>query len=422
MNHSNQKNNQEIKVNGVVAEYNPFHNGHGYQLQDAKAQTEADYTIIVMSGSFMQRGTPALLDKFKRAEMALRNGADLVIELPTLYSASSADYFATGAVTLLDKLGVVNFLCFGSERGDVDTLKQIADILEDEPEEFSALLKQYLKQGLSYPIARTNALMRFRPDLSDCRDILSSANNILGISYLKALRRRNSPIKPVTTKRTSSDYHDRMLGTHQSSALALRHAIYDGSNLQALSDQMPASAYEILSAAIADGQCLQVNDLSGPLHYKLLMEADEGYTSYLDVSEELSDRIRNHLCDFTSFHDFCELLKTKDMTFTRISRCLMHILLNIKTDEMEMLQQTDYINYARVLGFRKDAEGLLTAIKENACIPLLTKLADAEQVLDETSLAMLKRELRMNAVYRSAAAIRSGTPMVSEYRIPLVIV
>lgn len=421
MNDSNPKSNQEFKVNGVIAEYNPFHNGHSYQLQDAKAQTKADYTVIVMSGSFMQRGTPALLDKFKRAEMALRNGADLVIELPTLYSASSADYYATGAVTLLDKLGIVNFLCFGSECGDVDTLQQIADILEAEPEEYSALLKQYLKQGLSYPIARTNALMRFRPDLSDCRDILSSANNILGIAYLKALKRRNSAMKPITTKR-SSNYHDRMLGTHQSSALALRHAIYDGSNLQALSDQMPASAYEILSAAITDGQCLQINDLSGPLHYKLLMEADEGYTSYLDVSGELSDRIRNHLCDFTSFHNFCELLKTKDMTFTRISRCLMHILLNIKTDEMEMLQQNDYINYARVLGFRKEAEGLLTTIKANACIPLLTKLADAEQVLDEDSFAMLKRELRMNAVYRSAAAIRSGTPMVSEYRIPLVIV
>ena len=146
VNYSNPKSNQEFKVNGVIAEYNPFHNGHGYQLQDAKAQTEADYTVIVMSGSFMQRGTPALLDKFKRAEMALRNGADLVIELPTLYSASSADYFATGAVTLLDKLGVVNFLCFGSECGDVDTLQQIADILEEEPEEYSALLKQYLKQ------------------------------------------------------------------------------------------------------------------------------------------------------------------------------------------------------------------------------------------------------------------------------------
>lgn len=422
MKKTNQTLDKSIKVNGVVAEYNPFHNGHSYQLQDARKKSGADYTIVVMSGSFVQRGAPALLNKYIRAEMALKNGADLVLELPALYSVSSAEYFATGAVTLLDKLGVVNNLCFGSECGDIRKLQPLADILLEEPAEYSALLKKYVKQGYTYPAARTAALTQYRPEFSDARDLLASANNILGVEYLKALRRRDSKLKPITTARTSSGYHDRMLGTHQSSALALRQAIYDNQDIKILSDQMPESAFAILSDALSAGETLQLDDLSAPLHYKLLMEADKGYAKYLDVSKELSERIRKHLYDFTNYREFCDLLKTKDMTYTRISRALLHILLNIKNDDLKLYEQADYICYARVLGFRKDAEDLLTAIKNHSSVPLLTKLADAEQILDETGLAILKKELRMNAVYESAAAIKSGRPMINEYRNPLVII
>ncbi len=413
---------KSMRVNGIVAEYNPFHNGHSYQLYDAKRQTGADYTVVVMSGNFTQRGEPALLDKYSRTEMALKNGADLVLELPVLYSVSSAEYFAIGAVALLDKLGVVDWLCFGSECGDIHKLGQLADILLDEPEEYSALLKKYLRHGLSYPTARTTALTQFRPDLSDARDVLASANNILGIAYLKAVRRRESKMHPITTARTSSDYHDRMLGTHQSSALALRQAIHDRRDIQSLSAQMPESSFEILNAALSGREPLQLNDLSAALHYKLLSEAEKGYSDYLDVSEDLSDRIRKHLYDFTGYRAFCDLLKTKDMTYTRISRCLLHILLDIRDTDVELYSQADYISYARVLGFRKEAERLLSAVKQRASVPLLTKLADAEQTLDETGLAILKKELRINAVYESAAAIKSGCPMVNEYRSPLVII
>lgn len=422
MKKTNQNLDKSIKVNGVVAEYNPFHNGHSYQLQDARKKSGADYTIVVMSGSFVQRGAPALLNKYIRAEMALKNGADLVLELPALYSVSSAEYFATGAVTLLDKLGVVNNLCFGSECGDIRKLQPLADILLEEPAEYSALLKKYVKQGYTYPAARTAALIQYRPEFSDARDLLASANNILGVEYLKALRRRDSKLKPITTARTSSGYHDRMLGTHQSSALALRQAIYDNQDIKIFSDQMPESAFAILSNVLSAGETLRLDDLSAPLHYKLLMEADKGYAKYLDVSKELSERIRKHLYDFTNYREFCDLLKTKDMTYTRISRALLHILLNIKNDDLKLYEQADYICYARVLGFRKDAEDLLTAIKNHSSVPLLTKLADAEQILDETGLAILKKELRMNAVYESAAAIKSGRPMINEYRNPLVII
>ncbi len=409
-------------VNGIVAEYNPFHNGHRYQLEDAKRQSGADYTVVVLGGNFMQRGTPALFDKYKRAEMALRNGADLVLELPSFYSASSAEYFATGAVTLLDRLGVVDCLCFGSECGDLNTLQRIADILLEEPAEYVSLLKQYLRQGASYPTARTSALVQYCPELSGYRDVLRSANNILGIEYLKAVRRRNSAMKPVSTIRSGSQYHDRMLGTQFSSAMALRQAIHATQDWTMLSTQIPEPAYRILCTALTDRRPLQLDDFSVPLLYKLLMEADAGYTDYLDVSAEVSDRIRNRLYDFTTFQAFCDLLKTKNMTYTRISRCLMHILLDMKTADMERYRQADYISYIRVLGFRKDAEALLSAVKKHAGLPLLTKLAEAEQILDETGLSMFKKELRINAVYESAAAQKSGCPMTNEYRSPLVIV
>lgn len=411
-----------MTVNGIIAEYNPFHNGHRYQLENAQSRTGADYTIVVMSGNFMQRGTPALVDKFRRAEMALRNGADLVLEIPVFYSVASAEYFATGATALLDKLGIVTHLCFGAECERLNILQRMADIFVDEPLKYSEYLKEYVRQGNSFPVARAMALIRYAPELSDCRDVLNSANNILAIEYLKALKKRDSQMHPVLTVRQGTDYNDRMLGTHQSSALAIRQAIYDHADLSALATQIPDSAFKILCDVLAKGEPIRLNDFSEVLHYKLLSEADAGYTQYLDVSTELSDRIRNHLCDFVNFSSFCDLLKTKDITYTRVSRCLMHILLDIREDDMAIYLQSDCIKYARVLGFRKESENLLTALKNTSSIPLLTKLADAQKSLNEFSYEMLKKELLISSYYGSATAIKTGVPMVNEYRSPLVIV
>lgn len=409
-------------INGIIAEYNPFHNGHSYQMQDALKQTGADYTIVVMSGNFMQRGAPAIINKYKRAEMALLNGADLVLELPAVYSASSAEFFATGAFTLMDKLGVADYLCFGSECGNLTTLGKIADILLEEPEDYVVLLKQFLKNGYTYPNARNNALMLFCPELCKDLNVLSYPNNILGIEYLKAIRRRKSSIKPITTLRGSSGYHDRMLNINQSSALALRQAINDHENLTMLSSQMPKSAYEVLTSALEQKRPLNSNDLSAAMHYKLLIDAEKGYTDYLDVSQELSDRIQKHLYDYKEFRSFCDLLKTKNMTYTRISRCLLHILLNIKDEDVETYRRADYIKYAKVLGFKKDSEALLSAIKNNADIPLLTKLADAESLLDDTGIRMLRKEIQINNIYEGISAIKSGSSMINEYSNPIVVI
>ncbi len=411
-----------MKVNVIIAEYNPFHNGHKYHLANATRKTGADYTIVIMSGNFVQRGAPALLDKFERAHMALLNGADLCLELPTCYAVCSAEYFANGAVALADKLGVVTHLCFGSECGNIEVLERIARILLEEPEVFSKSLKTQLKLGISYPIARTNALLQYDASLSNSRDVLSSPNNILGIEYIKALLRRGSAITPMTTIRVGADYHDKRLGEHQCSARAIRHALIAGQHLTQLKTQLPAEVYDIMEKACGNRNFMYSNTLSMALHYKLIQEKAHGYADYMDISPELSDRIVNHLYEFQSYDAFCDLLKTKDMTYTRISRCLLHILLDLKKEQMENYKQTDYVPYARILGFRKDSTPLLSAIKENASIPLISKLADADKLLNASAYAMLQNEVRMNDIYQSTLAQLTARPMENEYSTPIVIV
>lgn len=411
-----------MKVNGIVAEYNPFHNGHSYQLQHAKQLTGADYTIIVMSGNYVQRGAPAMVDKYSRTKMALQNGADLVLELPVCFATSSAESFAMGSVSLLDKLGVVDHLCYGSECGNTVILRKIASILVEEPESYRHLLKEFLHQGLSYPLARTNALLEYDPSLCSYRDVFSSPNNILGIEYDKALLRRKSTIQPVTTLRAGSDYHDRRLGIHQSSAKAIRQSLKAGISMDGIREQMPENAYEVLREYEQTRRFLFSNDFSEILHYKLLLEQAEGYTGFLDVSPDLSDRITKHLYAFETFDSFCDLLKTKDMTYTRISRCLLHILLDLKADTIQAAASKDYITYARVLGFRKESTPLLHAIKEHASIPLVTKLADAANILSSEDYVALQKELMQNDIYQSTSALLCHHSMVSELQKPIVIV
>ena len=409
-----------MKVNGIIAEYNPFHNGHKYQLETSRGLTGADYTVVIMSGDFVQRGAPALLDKHHRAEMALKCGADLVLELPAIYAASSAEYFAMGAVSTLDKLGVITHLCFGSECGDAEILAKIAQILLDEPEEYSAALRKYLKEGYSYPNARNWALFTSYPFLESYRDVFSTPNNILGIEYIKALLKRNCEITPITFRRTGAGYHDRMMDTEYCSAMALRQAFYAGQEADFIRAQMPPEALEVLRQSLDESPFIRSNDFSELLYYKLLLERDRGYKKYLDVSSDLSDRIRNNLDSYRDYDSFCDLLKTKNMTYTRISRCLLHILLNLKQDKLNDCKKSDYALYAHVLGMRKDAGELLSAIKEQSSIPLVTKLADADKQLDDIALDMLRQDILVSQIYRSVAFRDKKEPVVSEYSIPIV--
>lgn len=411
-----------MKVNGIVAEYNPFHNGHKYHLEEAKRVSGADYTIVALSGNFVQRGGPALLDKHSRTEMALRGGADLVLELPAIYSVSSAEYFAQGAISLLSSLNVITTLCFGCECGDIAILSRIAEILAEEPADFSQLLKYYLRQGYSYPYARSSALMQYCTDLSSSQPIFSAANNILAIELIKAILRQKSPLQPIAIKRIGPGYHNPVPEAQYCSALSIRQAIWEQENdASCVRAYIPESAAQLLTRRIAEKRIVQSNHFSSALYYKLLSEKEDGYEKYLDVSQSLSSRIANNLDRFVSFDDFCNLLKTKELTYTRISRCLLHILLNVTKEDIALCAELGQTPYARVLGFRRSASPLLSAIKKNASIPLITKLADAERKLDEDAANMLKQDTQISQLYHGVVAGLAGSEPLNEFTIPLVI-
>ena len=328
-----------MKAVGIIAEYNPFHNGHKYLIEKAKEITGADYAIIVMSGNFTQRGTPAITDKYIRTEMALLNGADLVIELPSHYACSSAEFFATGAITLLNKLGVVDSICFGSESGNITNLYNVAKILADEPEEFQQQLKLFLKRGYSYPMARNQALEATIPDFVNYMDVIKTPNNILGIEYIKALLRTNSTITPFTVQRIGSCYHDHKLSVAYSSAIAIRQSLEFGNSLEKIEDQVPKNCLSILSEHYNKSYPVFMDDFSTLLKYKLLTEAPNSFCKYADISSDLSDKIKKNIFKIDSINNFCDLLKSKDLTHARINRCLGHILLNIHQEEMDVLKE-----------------------------------------------------------------------------------
>ena len=402
-----------MKIVGLIAEYNPFHNGHQYHINKAKEITGADVAIVVMSGNFVQRGAPAIMPKHLRAEMALKAGASLMIELPVCYATGTAEQFAYGAVSILHSLGCVDAICFGSECGDINVLNELAGILCNEPKEYKESLQKHLRNGFSFPLARQKAIEEIYPS-QDFSNILEQPNNILGIEYLKALYRLNSNMKPYTIQRISSQYHDIDLQEEFSSATALRQTISNG-NFSNLSGQIPSNCMTLLEAHYQTRYPIYTNDFSLLLKYRLLNETKSSLTEYADVSEELANRIYNQRNEYIDFEQFCELLKTKEVTYSRVSRALLHILLRIK--------KTDYtdIHYARVLGFRTGDSDVLTVIKNASAIPLLTKLT-ATKNLSDSAVQMLDQDIYASNLYESVVTDKFKTPYINEYEHQIVII
>lgn len=415
-----------MKTVGIIAEYNPFHNGHLYQLEEAKKLTGADAAVVVLSGDFTQRGTPALIDKYARCEMALRCGADLVIELPVCFATGSAEYFAKGAVSILDSLSV-DALCFGSECGDIDALNRVADILAKEPESYRYSLRENLKLGMSFPAARSLALKSCfttpdAPDAVAIAGLLQSPNNILGVEYLKALKRRGSSMEVHTVVRKGAGYLEQGLksGTN-CSALAIRQALYDSSDTGRFQSFMPAEALSVLSRELSGGYPVIANDFSSMLFYRLLFLKEEGYTAFADVSEALSDKISRNLEQYLSFSQFCEeILKSKNLTYTRLSRSLMHILLDIRQKDLEEYGAAGDALYARILGFRKSSQPLFSTLGTG--LPLLSKLADSEKLLSPLAKRQLSTDIFAAHLYDSIVAQKTGRPIQNEYRRQIVLI
>lgn len=432
-----------MKTVGIIAEYNPFHNGHLYQLKKAKEITGADFAVVVMSGDFTQRGTPAVFDKYTRCRLSLLAGADLCIELPVVYATASAELFAKGAVSLLSALGV-DALCFGSECGEIAPLREIASLLFAEPPAYKEALNKALKEGLSFPSARAVAVRKCAhagslpgadvtasSSLSGvdaaASDVLASPNNILGIEYLKALlalekNGQHAPV-PYTIKREGDGYLSHTLSEESfCSAMALRKGIAEEN--PDLLRYVPESIRQEFSDTCQTKSALCADDFSGMLFYKLLSEKDAGYDSYLDVSSDLSDKIRKNLGTFTTFSAFCEnSLKSKDITLTRVYRSLLHILLSIKKEDLPAAAP-----YARILGFREASFEVFGCLSKKN-IPLLSRLKDASSLLSPEALSCLSKDIfaaqlyehvRMQHMLHKLHMQKDDCPFVSEYSRPVI--
>ena len=423
-----------MKIVGLITEYNPFHNGHLYHIQEAKRITGADTVIVVMSGDYVQRGVPAIMPKRLRAEMALKCGAAAVFELPVCYASGSAEYFATGAVALLSSLGVVDCLCFGSECNDLNALDHIADILLDEPAKYRFLLKKHLKSGLSYPAARMQAVTEYTGNAA-CASVLSDPNNILGIEYLKAIKKLDSRITPYTIKRAGAHYHDRQLSDeHLSSASAIRSLLaYSGAALQTdrsggtfdntpfsgilneLEEQVPSCCLELLKDYHRVSYTVYKNDFSLILKYKILNKHPDSLIRYMDVSEELANRICAQLDNYFNYKQFCDLMKTRETTQTRINRALLHIMLGIKKDDITEYIKGGFHYYARLLGVRKDREKILARIAKESPLTLLTRLSESES-LPAAGRKMLRNDILASNLYTSVVTDKYKTAYQNEYR------
>ncbi len=415
---------------GIIAEYNPFHNGHAYHLNQVRARSQADYLMIVMSGDFVQRGAPAIADKYLRTQAALLCGADLVVELPCLFACSSAEAFAFGGVSLLDRMGVVDYLGFGCECGALEPLEKAAFILAQEPASFRNVLQKELRNGYSFPAARAMALSHCLGTNTEGADLFSSPNNILALEYLKALYRLDSSIRPLAVKREGSGYHEKELCSSElysvfSSALALRNAILSQGDITLLKGQVPDPVFALLNGGFGKRLPVSARDFSSLLYYKLLSEAEKGYTEYLDVTKDLSDKIKKKLRSYGSFDSFCMSLKSRDLPLTRIYRCMTHILLNIRQADAQEIINENGVPYARVLGFRESSAPLLAKIKRCSRIPLIVTADDAKKFMKSpvtTAAAknLLQTDLRAARLYTHILADRFDTVLPDEFAAPVL--
>ncbi len=365
------------KIIGIVAEYNPFHNGHLYHLKKSKELTGSDYSIAIISGNFTQRGNTSLIDKWLKTKLVIENGIDLVIELPVLYSTSSAENFAEGSIKILNSLGIVNYISFGSETEDINLLKKYADILSEEPTEYKKLLNEELDSGISFPKARQKALhsyLRYEYLIGNTDiDALNSPNDILGIEYLKALKKINSKIIPIAIKRNKSNYNSTKTHENIASATAIRHLIKNN-NISNLKDVLPQTSYQLLLDAINSQNI--VNDLScyeKEILYTLRKMSIEQISKLADVSEGLEFAIKKASNSAKNLSELIDSIKSKRYTVTRIYRILLYSLLNVTKKDIEISKNTT--PYIRVLGFNENGKSLISDIsKANPNLQIVTSV------------------------------------------------
>lgn len=414
-----------MKIVGLITEYNPFHAGHLYHMQRARELTGADYCVVLMSGSFVQRGEPAIFDKYRRTKAALLAGADLVLEMPVAFSTASAHEFAAYGVALLSAIGV-DAVVFGSECGQIENLRQAAYALNHESAEFREGLQKGLKAGLTYPQARAKALEETQADGTSVENVedfhtntdvseshiwssvLNSPNNILGIEYLRAAEALHSPMEFYTISREGSGYHENTLSEAKfPSASAIRGIIRnslskDKDLLDILASHLPAVTHPAYTGAVP----VFVDDFSELLNAAVLQM--QATFSIADLSPELAARLAKPPYCPLSFEERIQALKTRQLTYTRVSRALLHLALGMREEDISRWKDEGYALYARILGFRRQSSPLLSCLHKKSSIPLITKMADAAQNLSPSALALLEQEVYASHLYQTVRMKRGG--------------
>ena len=389
-------------VLGIVAEYNPFHNGHLYHLIESKKISNADYCIAIMSGNFTQRGEVSIVDKWSKAQMALSNGIDLVIELPTIYSVSSAENFAMGAIKILNSLQIVDFISFGSEVNNISVLDDIANVLAFEPPQYKTLLAHELSRGESFPKARENALMMYLNNLRRFANVLSAPNNILGIEYLKALKKLKSTIQPITIKREGSKYSDNNLPRNSkfASATAIRNFFQSSQDLSALQKFVPESTFNVLEENFKKGNFVKnLSAFDKEIIFTLRKMSVEEIANLPDVSEGLEFSIKNAVNQCNSTIELLSILKSKRYTQTRLQRILLYSILGITKKDMEMSNLT--IPYVRILGFNSKGQELISTIsKKNRKLEVVSSVKKfMDKKLNNNLRLMMEKDIWATNVY-----------------------
>ena len=403
-----------MKTAVVIAEFNPFHAGHAGILRKARQKTEADFVIVIMSGDFCQRGEPCIVEKFTRTKMALANGADLVLELPSYYSLGSAEFFAGGAVHLMNALQVCDSLVFGSECGDIEKLKMLARILYDEPPAFKLQLQAHIKEGDDFPTARTKALAHCLPEsVREDAALINAPNNLLGVEYIKMMLRTKADYEIVTAPRTagvsSTEVRELMRNTHQ----RLRKSLMPESCAMLLRDYSANTGYRYGEfQAVFEG-----------LRHVLALENAAGVSAMADVGGDLARRIYKEMYGSRSMDELLDRLHTKDMTLARVRRALMHIYLAMPQARLKGFMSKG-TTVARALGFKKSASPLMNRIKTEAKVPLITKLSQASRQLSGDDLAkeLLMEDIRASLIYDQLFLQPQSYPIKTEFEKQIVVV
>lgn len=380
------------KVLGIIAEYNPFHNGHLFHIQESINQAEADATVCVISGNFVQRGNTSIIDKWTKAKMAILNGADLVIELPTIYSTSSAENFAEGAIKLLDSLGIIDTVSFGMEAKDLATLNNIANVLYQEPKEYVTMLNHELGKGVSFPKARENALMVYLNDVKRYANVLAGANNILAIEYLKAIKKLKSPLNPIGVKREKVLYHDEIIVDDFASATAIRKMI-SNRQFDDIRKVIPRSSYILLGQELKKGHyVLDLSKFQKEIIYILRKMTLEEIKALPDVTEGLEHVIKNAADSCNNIIDLVNIIKSKRYTQTRIQRILIYALLGITQKMMETSKKT--VPYARILGYTEKGKSLMSEMMQ--LNPKLNMVTSVKKFIETSKNKALKEMLQLD--------------------------